>query len=189
MEVLIVLIPPVIISTFIFIHINYKKYPVFTALNDMMMFKKMLFNKKMENCAGKKTTLSFFFLTFCTIFLFNDIVALYFLAISANERSATSFSLKLLVIIMPFVQILVTRLIYEFVIIPIAISNNGTTNQQQITYVQQQNYVVPNQVNVDNQSQQAVQNPVTPDNQFKFCSQCGTRYNASDGKCPNCGMQ
>lgn len=185
---MLMMVIPAIILAFVFIHLNYKKYPVFSTLNEIMLFKKMIFNKKFQNCAGKKTTVSFFVIILTIINFIYTLIILYTSGLEDFED--VSFSVIIgNAVLLPIILLLITRLIYEFVIIPIAVSNNGTTNQQQITYVQQQNYVVPNQVNVDNQSQQAVQNPVTSDIQFKFCSQCGTRYNASDGKCPNCGMQ
>lgn len=179
---LIIILLPTTLS-FVFIHMNYKKYPVITKLNEIMLFKKMLFNKKIDNCAGEKTTVSFFFLIVGYTF-FIIVGILYALLDSAGiDVGALLISLFIYPII---------RLIYEYVVIPNTMSNNETVNYSQNAYVQhplQQSNVTSYQTDINTQSQQTVQNPLPTDNQFKFCSQCGTCYNASDNNCPNCGMQ
>lgn len=171
--------------SFIFVHMNYRKYAVFTMINELLTFKKMIFNKKKANCAGKKTTVSFFFLINILIFLYSPDI--FDLEDNFLEIAGSIFAIIILILIL--------RLIYEFVVIPISVSNHGTANAyQQNTYMQmqpplQQNYsVTQNEINIHNQPQQISTNQIPTETSFQFCSQCGTRYNASESKCPNCGM-
>lgn len=95
--------------------------------------------------------------------------------------------------------VLIIRLIYEFIVIPISVSNSRVQVYQQNVYAgqanqnipyTQQNYTMPqNQTASYVQPQQPEQGSIAPESQFKFCSQCGTRYDAVEDNCPNCGMK
>lgn len=173
---------PAMILSFAFIHINYKKYSLISRLNEVMLFKKMIFNKKLGIRVGKKITVSYFFLNAFFICGIYNVLLLFCIE---EETFTPEF-------LMFFLVFPITRLIYEFIVIPISISNNAAANYSQNTYVQsplQQDYAASRQTNTNNQSQQNAQDSLSIGDEFKFCSQCGTRYNASDSKCPNCGMQ
>lgn len=196
--IIIFIILPTIIPTFFFIHFNYKKYSIFSTLNDFIMFKKMVFNKRCANCSGKKITLSYFFLiAFSIIYLYlcmlDDFIYDYDdFDVFDNVYSDLMSLIFLIVFFIIFMLIL--RLVYEFIVIPISIFVYEKTNMyQQNAYaqssLQQYHVVAQSGKNAYSQSQQPTNNPISTESQFRFCTQCGTRYNESNGKCPNCGMK
>lgn len=86
------------------------------------------------------------------------------------------------------VVVLIIRLIYELIIIPIAIDSKQKQIYQQNIYAQQVNQS-PLNTPYTQQPIQPEQVSTAPETQFKFCSQCGTRYDAAKNNCPNCGMK
>lgn len=257
------------IIAFLFIHKNYKKYALLSTLNEILMFRKMLFNKKAVGYeAGKKIVVSHFWLICFPLIL----VILMGIEVAGSESGYqrgyalcqsdlhTAFELtlgfdggeddlyepyeldelmdalideliessgpygsilwkKLLkdnnpdftidigeqisAITAGIVTVLIVRLIYELIVIPIAINNKQKQMPQQSIYAQQANQpplntsytqandeVAQNQnVTYTQQATQPEQMPTEPETQFIFCSQCGTRYNAAEVNCPNCGMK
>lgn len=208
-----------ILIMFLFFHVNYKKYKLFSTVNEIFMFKKMLFNKKYSNCVGKKIIISH--LIFVSVsFIYTVIVAVYKSVFTYGEAEIISMHLdssvtytymdcikEILVALLIFIICgFIIRLIYEFIVVSIAVTNSQTQIYQQNVYRQseppqqlntpytQQNHTMPsNQVTNSNRPDDADitatgQGLTASEAQFKFCSQCGTRYNDTDDKCPNCGM-
>ena len=240
------------IIAFLFIHKNYKKYALLSTLNEILMFRKMLFNKKAVGYkAGKKIVVSHFWLI-CFLLIFVILRGIegagsesgyqygYALCqldlhtafdvtlgydgwedelIESAGSYASSLWKELLkdnnpdftidigeqisAIAAGIVTVLIVRLIYELIVIPIAINNKQKQMPQQSIYAQQANQpplntsytqandeVAQNQnVTYTQQATQPEQMPTEPETQFIFCSQCGTRYNAAEVNCPNCGMK
>lgn len=213
----------IIIIVLLFFHVNYKKNTLLTTLNELFMFKKLLLNKKVANCAGKKIIISH--LLFVSFAFLNTVVGKIYVSVclyGTSQGMLESIGSEIYTttdviqdIFIGFIQavilVLIIRLIYEFIVIPIALNNNRANMYQQNIYMQQayqqsvntpykqQDYAVPpNQMtNIsgsDNASpiqaeQQSNQTSTSPEIHFKFCSQCGTRYDATEDNCPNCGMK
>lgn len=206
----------------LFFHVNYKKNSLFTTLNELFMFQKMLFNKKVSNCAGKKIIIShLLFVSFVFIYLVTEALYLSLYQLGIHQTTSTMFSTMypeyytgdsivseriasiFITFILAVIFVLIIRLIYEFIVIPIALNNKRANMYQQNVYMQQvyqqpvntpytqQDYAVPpNQVtNISSSEQQSELTSASSEIQFKFCSQCGTRYDASKDNCPNCGMK
>lgn len=223
------------IAVFLFIHMNYKKYSLLFSLNEILMFRKMLFNRKVEGYhAGKKIVISFF----CIIcYYLMDLLFVGMDNVSIENGVGMGYEMCLLdidnifldkygikftsqlplkipsdndsiiwnahYIVAYIVVVLIIRLIYELIIIPIAMNSKQKQTYQQGVYSQQinqsplntpysqTNYEVPQNQNVTyiQQAIQPEQSPIASETQFKFCSQCGTRYDATEDNCPNCGMK
>lgn len=174
----IALISALLITTLIvfsFIHTNYKKYTLFSTLNEMLMFRKMLFNKKMAYYAGKKIIISHLFIA-STVFI-------YLIVINNSIYIGDLFAAA----VMGLIFVLIIRLIYEFVVIPIVVNNGQAQAYQQNVYMQQTNINGLDNISPVQTTQK--QESIAPENQFKFCSQCGTRYDMTKDNCPNCGMK
>ena len=204
------LITALLLATLIvlfFIHANYKKYMLFSTLNEFLMFIKMIINKKMTNCAGKKIIISYLFIT-SVGFIYVIVISVYARfwwggmkggLYSYDENQSLDLDIQEIFIgvFMALIFVLIIRLIYEFIVIPIAVSNRQTQVYQQNVSMQQINQqpVQPTNINGLNNvptiqtGQQFGQAPIAPESQFKFCSQCGTRYDVAEDKCPNCGMK
>lgn len=183
------------IPTFLFIHFNYKKYSILSIMNEFMMFKKMLFNKRSSNCSGKKIVLSFFFLTVSLMSLAYRLLYVLIVYYAGNLIGIMWYILFVFLILL-FI-ILILRLVYELVVIPISkyinkynasstvVSPDDSTQYYQNISNEQLNY----KMNERNQPQQSAEIPISIETQNIFCSQCGTCYSISDEKCPNCGMK
>ena len=186
-----------LVSTLVFVHCHYKKYNLFTSLNDYLLFKKMLFNKKINYQPSNKSIIShtFFFL----FFLYLSLLTFFNIALEIVEDDGIVFTFLFLVMVfigLFILPVLIIRVIYEFIVLPYC---HSLLIQQ---YYAQNMNMQPNM-----QNNQVIQNPVssttevplsTPTynqtnipihngQQYKFCSQCGTKYDISATNCPNCG--
>lgn len=237
------------IIAFLFIHKNYKKYSLLSTLNEILMFRKMLFNKKVTGYeAGEKIVVSHFWLicvqlafailmgicyagfddggqygyetcrmrvndTFDSLIGYdgweNELPEPYYSELKGlfrddyDTNNVIDIGEQISFIVEVIVTVLIVRLIYELIVIPIAINNKQKQMPQQSIYAQQANQpplntsytqandeVAQNQnVTYTQQATQPEQMPTEPETQFIFCSQCGTRYNAAEVNCPNCGMK
>lgn len=84
---------------------------------------------------------------------------------------------------------LILRLVFEFIVIPIAQRPRVPVqyqNQMQQP-IQQMSVTTPN-IQIKPQDLGAT-NIAVETQAFVFCSQCGTKYNASAENCPKCGMK
>ncbi|MBD5549143.1 MAG: hypothetical protein HDQ97_17445 [Lachnospiraceae bacterium] len=182
-----------IIITFVFIHCHFKRYEFIVKLNDYLLFKKNLFNKKQYYPAENKAVISFFFLTCIKIALFMMTCHL-----QIEVEKPTFFPDILWVILFLGIIGIIERLIYEFLVIPH--SYKKKIYESQLQNINAQPYIQNTQF-----AQQPIQNIQQPsptnnviinnqtisipeEQQFKFCSQCGTKYNVTDETCPNCGL-
>lgn len=185
-------IPFTALFTFLFIHAHYQKYSLFSFLDDFLQFRIMLFKKELTNQANKGTIISYVALcSYICIYLLEEVFADIY-------RSYYGYILGDWISLLVFLFIL--RLIYEFIVIPCTVNksvlNKNTLNKRptQMSYNTQQGYTVhyssyQNQEAGNIQPQQQPSVPGSIDPAFKFCSQCGTKYNVTDDHCPNCGMQ
>lgn len=185
-------IPFTALFTFLFIHAHYQKYSLFSFLDDFLQFRIMLFKKELTNQANKGTIISYVALcSYICIYLLEEVFADIY-------RSYYGYILGDWISLLVFLFIL--RLIYEFIVIPRTVNksvlNKNTLNKRptQMSYNTQQGYTVhyssyQNQETGNIQPQQQPSVPGSIDPAFKFCSQCGTKYNVTDDHCPNCGMQ
>lgn len=164
-------IPPIVLFTLLFIHAHYQKYSLFLFMDDFMQFHVMLFNKKLVNRANKGTIISY--VALCS-FIFSYLFYCYIGAL-LDEYDNIVGSIKVVLVFL-----LIVRLIYEFVVIPLTLYNQPT----HMSYTQQ-GYSSQEAGNMPQQPHM----PGSIDPAFKFCSQCGTKYNATDAHCPKCGMQ
>lgn len=151
-----------LILTVVFYHFHFKKYKVLTQINNYMLFKKYLFNKGKPVYVGNKIIVSFYYLTsFCitliTLFWVRELMFTTKVEPINPEKILEPFLFALIAFI-------VTRLIYEFILIPYL--HNKKIQQYQLQ-----------QSNQHSNNEQS----------FQFCSQCGTRYNITDEICSNCG--
>lgn len=181
-------ISSIILIMLLFFHVNYKKNTLLTTLNELFMFKKLLLNKKVSNCAGKRIIISH--LLFASFTFLNTVVSKIYVSVclyGTSQGILDSMGYEIYTttdvitdISIGFIQavilVLIVRLIYEFIVIPIALNNNRANMYQQNVYMQQV-YQQPEKASTASEIQ------------FKFCSQCGTRYDAAKDNCPNCGMK
>ncbi len=192
MDTILVGIPFTALFTLLFIHAHYQKYSLFSFLDDFLQFRVMLFKKELANQANKSTIISYIALCsyICSIALENTLADIY----------RCYYDLILFYLIATFLFLFILRLIYEFIVIPCTVNksvlNKNTLNKRptQMSYNTQQGYTVhyssfQNQEAGNIQPQQQPSVPGSIDPAFKFCSQCGTKYNVTDDHCPNCGMQ
>lgn len=153
---------PAILMLF-YIHFNFRRIKLLTTINEYLLFKKYLFNRKINVPVSKKTACSFFYF-FCIAVI---IMPSFYIWEAVEWESFfdwedTFFYLVLLFII---------RLLYEFLIIPYLYKRSTqNTYQENVPY---KNAAYEN----DNMTMN-----------FKFCSQCGTRYPKNDSVCPKCGQ-
>ena len=194
MATIIVDIPIAALFTFLFIHAHYQKYSPFSFVDNFLQFRVMLFNKKLGSQANKGTIISY--VALCS-FICSGFCRLL-------STDASGYDLILFDWIALLVFLFILRLIYEFIVIPCTVNksvlNKNTLNKRptQMSYNTQQGYTVhyssyQNQeagnIQPQQQPQQQPSVPGSIDPAFKFCSQCGTKYNVTDDHCPNCGMQ
>lgn len=161
-----------------------------------MLFKRNFFNKKYCFPTKSKTVISFFYIT-CTLYI---MLSCYLLLLPAADEFTFSETCLIVVLLFMFFSIIemIIRLIYEFLIIPYLYKKQIYQSQPQNINVQP--YIQHNQFTqqpTHNMQQQSINNTniindqtiSTPEEQsFKFCSQCGTKYNITDETCPNCGL-
>lgn len=183
-----------LIITLIFIHCHFKKYEFLSKINDYLLFKKNFFNKKHYFPVENKTVISFFFLTGMDIVLF--IMTCH---VNIIHIGSILFDNILSIFIFLFIIEIIIRLIYEFLIIPHLYKKQ--VYQSQVQDISTQLYMQNTQFTqqpVHDMQQQSVNNANIMNNQtifaseeqsFKFCSQCGTRYDATKNTCPNCGLK
>lgn len=196
-------ISSIILIMLLFFHVNYKKNTLLTTLNELFMFKKLLLNKKVANCAGKKIIISH--LLFVSFAFLNTVVGKIYVSIclyGTSQGMLESIGSEIYTttdviqdIFIGFIQavilVLIIRLIYEFIVIPIVLNNNQANMYHQNIYMQQ-TYQQPISMPYTQQEQveqQSNQTSTSPEIHFKFCSQCGTQYDATEDNCPNCGMK
>lgn len=169
------------ILTLLFNYSNFKKSNFLTAINDFLLFKKYLFNKKMSVAVNKVIVLTYFFL-FAALFISFSDCTLYSMYFPDYEMDIEKIFAFLLLAFIYLLVVLVIRLIYEFLIIPIwyqqKVQNvNVPYVQQPINNAPMNNTVVQNQMPING----------AVNTEYKFCSQCGTRYSITESNCPNCG--
>lgn len=152
---------PAILMLF-FIHFNFKRIKLLTTINEYLLFKKYLFNRKINIIVSKKTTCSFFYFFSIAVIIMPSLIIWYAVEWeSSYDWEATLCYLVLLLII---------RLLYEFLIIPYLYKRSTqNTYQENVPY-----------------TNAAYKNDMTMN--FKFCSQCGARYPKNDSVCPKCGQ-
>ncbi len=157
-EIYNVLVIPVI-ATALYYYCNFKKSKALTTMNEYLLFKKYIFNRKLDIPAGEKTAVSFFF--FFSWAVINAPNGFFGVDLIYGKNKSDFFSKVLTFLILLFI----IRFIYEFLVIPHlhkgALQNTYQENMQNINIT----------------------------TNFKFCSQCGMRYPIDDVICPNCGKQ
>lgn len=182
-----------LISTLIFTHCHYKKNKFFSFLDDYLLFKRLLFNKKINYQTSNKVIIShlFFFLFFLYFsILYVAVDSMYF------ENIGELLLIAIMsIIIFLFVPSLIIRLIYEFLVLPYfhgiqiqqyyAQNMNIQPNMQNNQVMQPASNVTETIINTSNTNE--TNESVSNEQQFKFCSQCGTRYDINATTCPKCG--
>jgi len=186
------------LTTCFFTHSQYKKNNHVQKIMDILTFKKMIFNKTIYNISPKVVKINFILFMSFTIFWGQD----GFWPLYEPMSITHYFGMLLRSIIFWSISVFILRLIFELIVIPLCTENNNATSQN----IYLQNFpaqyqttnfsnMQPSQQNMCNltQTQNIVTdnstNPLHSETEYTFCSQCGTRYNITDGKCPNCGMQ
>lgn len=172
MDTILVGIPITALFTLLFIHAHYQKYSLFSFLDNFLQFRIMLFKKELANQANKGTIIIYVALCsyICSYFLEYALADIY----NRYYNSILGYFIGLLVFLF------ILRLIYEFIVIPCTVKNRPThMSYTQQGYSSQETGNMPQQPHM----------PGSIDPAFKFCSQCGTKYNATDAHCPKCGMQ
>lgn len=160
---------PAILMLF-FIHFNFKRIKLLTTINEYLLFKKYLFNRKINVAISKKTACSFFYFFSITVIIAPSFCIWHLVEWDIWE-DMFSFRVLLTVIFFLVLLLLIIRLLYEFLIIPYLYKRSTqNTYQENVPYT---NAAYKN----DNMTMN-----------FKFCSQCGTRYPKNDSVCPKCGQ-
>lgn len=160
-----------VIPTVLFTHAFVKKNHYVSIIGDYLTFRKFFFNKKWAiQPLDSKVIISF---NAIISFLFSFLGVLYIFAISIENELGDELLPQLLkVVFVILLIIVVVRLVYEFIIIPVFC----TSRQPQYTMY----YSKPTNTNIK-QSQS--------NGGIIFCSQCGTCYNATENNCPSCGKR
>ncbi|MBD5502669.1 MAG: hypothetical protein HDR09_02635 [Lachnospiraceae bacterium] len=181
-----------IIITLVFIHCHFKKYGLLSKLDDYLLFKKNVFSRKHYFPVENKIVISFFFLTAMNIVFF--IVGCYVNMIDTMQIDVILFGFGFFSILE-----IIERVIYEFIVVPHSYKKKIYESQLQNINAQPyiQNTQFAKQPIQDIQQSSATNNEIinnqitstSEEQQFKFCSQCGTKYNITDEKCPKCGLQ
>lgn len=167
----------------IFYHINIKSINFLSKCAEWCLFKRG-FNKKMYNSVNAKIALvyvalvvegylfliMFYILSYVSTIDYNDFYVELFGADTMEQENLFSYIFAFVIFTLGL------RLIFEFIIIPIYMSNKQPQIYQTNVYTAQT-------------EQQSGQTSITSETQIKFCSQCGTRYDAAKDNCPNCGMK
>lgn len=169
------------ILTLLFYYSNFKKSNFLTAINDFLLFKKYLFNKKMSVAVNKVIVLTYFFI-FAAVFISFSDCTMYSMFFDKYGIGITEIFVFLFLMLIYLLVVLVIRLIYEFLVIPMWYQHkmqnvNMPYVQQPINNAPMNNVVVQNQMPVSGNMNA----------EYKFCSQCGTRYSITESNCPNCG--
>ena len=191
-----------ILTTFLFSHSHYKRNTFIQKIDDILMFKKMLMNKTINNIKPGVAKANFFLFISITYYQIGVVITEIY---KGNGLIESLFSVLIGWLVFSFIL----RIIFEFIVIPLSSGsnsipspnmymqnfpnqyqpNNFANTQPNTTYMQQP------QQNTYNSTQPQTIDPNTGtvpflnETNFGFCSQCGTRYNLADGTCPNCGMQ
>lgn len=164
------------ILMFLFVHFNFKSNKLLTTINEYLLFKKYLFNKKLNVVASKKTACSFFYFFSVAVFsvpnhgYWRDLVFWNELHYWSSDGNGTKDFFEYILIFL--VLLIIIRLIYEFLIIPY-LYNRSIQNSYQKNMPYANNIINNEKANMNAD--------------FKFCSQCGTRYSINDTVCPKCG--
>ena len=165
-----------IILTVLLTHVFVKKIHFMSLVGDYLVFRKFFLNKKQElqPQVGSKVVISF---NAIISFLFSLSSMMYVSALAVMDElgneSVNEVFLRLLKVMFVMLLIMVAvRLVYEFVVIPIFCTSG-----------QPQYYMHNNQPMNTNMG--------LPQNngEFKFCTQCGTRYHVTESICPKCGKR
>lgn len=164
----IILVP--VIAMLFFVHFNFKPNKLLTTVNEYLLFRKYFFNKKINVPVNKKVACSFFYFFTVAFICVPNHAFWQDLVYWSHWNSISDFIGYILTFL---ILLLIIRLIYEFLIIPYLYKRSiQNTYQKNISYM-------------DNPIYQGTANNMASD--FKFCSQCGTRYPVNDTVCPKCG--
>lgn len=160
-----------VIPTVLLTHAFVKKIYFVSVVGDYLVFRKFFFNKKRTvQPLGSKVIISFYAII---SLLFCLLGVLYIFALSLENELGNELLPQLLkVVFVILLIIVVVRLAYEFIIIPIFCTSGQPKNTMYYNQPISTNMIQPQS-----------------NGGLIFCSQCGIRYNATASNCPNCGRK
>jgi hypothetical protein len=140
--------------------------PFLQFLHDTFHFKKLFLELILKILYAFSTCLSIFS-GFFLLFSRTEYISNYYFSQSIHYESTAMMGLFFLI-----VGPIVLRIAYEFFMILILAAKTLLEINRKLTPIVE-----------------SVEHTELPEPNYLYCTQCGTRYDANQGNCPNCGKQ